>query len=292
MPPEARGTREFSSPQVRVRSEQSPGYHPNRRLLLPNERRRRFSLRRAVVGVVVPLLALAGVGVGVYFGVSYLLREDEAAPAAQTEGTAAQTAAEGEAGASGSDAPTEAAAAAAEPAAEASAAPAAADAAGEQAGQQTAQQSAQQSIESVDAASEPAVHPARVEPTIAAEPVAPSAVGGAPLVGERMTAEALPAGIPRRLADETPYDPADATAAFSNLWPTGTTLRLTRLPGAPLLNEEQAAQVVDAEALVVIRGSENSNTDIQLSAAAFEQLGFFETERIIAVRAEVVGAPP
>lgn len=291
MPPEARGTREFSSPQVRVRSEQSPGYHPRRRLLLPNERRRRFSLRRAVVGVAVPLLALAGVGVGVYFGVSYLLRDDEAAPAAQTEAPAAQTTAEGEAGASEADAPTEAAAAATPAAAQSEPEPAAASATPAAAGAAD-EQAAQQSSEPVEAAGEPAVHPARVEPTVAAEPVAPSAVGGAPLVGERMTAEALPAGIPRRLADDTPYDPADATAAFSNLWPTGTTLRLTRLPGAPLLNEEQAGQVVGAEALVVIRGSENSNTDIQLSAASFEQLGFFETERIIAVRAEVVGAPP
>ena len=289
MPSEARGTREFSSPQVRVRSEQSPGYHPSRRLRLPNERRRRFSLSR-VVRVLVPFLALVGVGVGVYFGVSYLLREDEAAPAAQTEAAAqatGQSTGQGEAGASETDAPTETAAPAAaqsepEPAAaqDATATSAAADAPDEQ------------STQPVEAASEPAVHPARVAPTIATEPVTPAAVGGAPLVGERMTAEALPVGIPRRLADDTPYDPADATAAFSNIWPAGTTLRLTRLPGAPLLSEDQAAQVVDAEALVVIRGSENSNTDIQLSAAAFEQLGFFETERIIAVRAEVVGAPP
>ena len=289
MPSEARGTREFSSPQVRVRSEQSPGYHPSRRLRLPNERRRRFSLSRAV-RVLIPFLALVGVGVGVYFGVSYLLREDEAAPAAQTE-AAAQATGQSEAGASETDAATETAAPAAaqsepEPAAAsgATATPAAADAPDEQ--------SAQQSTQPAEAASELAVHPARVAPTIAAEPVTPAAVGGAPLVGERMTAEALPVGIPRRLADDTPYDPADATAAFSNIWPAGTTLRLTRLPGAPLLSEDQAAQVVDAEALVVIRGSENSNTDIQLSAAAFEQLGFFETERIIAVRAEVVGAPP
>lgn len=293
MPSEARGTREFSSPQVRVRSEQSPGYHPSRRLRLPNERRRRFSLSR-VVRVLVPFLALVGVGVGVYFGVSYLLREDEAAPAAQTEAAGqatGQSTGQGEAGASETDAPTETAAPAAaqsepEPAAaqDATATSAAADAPDEQ--------SAQQSTQPTEAASEPAVHPARVAPTIATEPVTPAAVGGAPLVGERMTAEALPVGIPRRLADDTPYDPADATAAFSNIWPAGTTLRLTRLPGAPLLSEDQAAQVVDAEALVVIRGSENSNTDIQLSAAAFEQLGFFETERIIAVRAEVVGAPP
>lgn len=279
MPPEARGTREFSSPEVRVRSEQSPPFHVNQRLLLPNERRRRFTLRR-VTRVLLPLLVMGGIGVGVYFGVYYLLRDDdEAAPVVETV------------------APAETAA----PAVDQQAAPAGAEqpAAAEQqaaaeeqgAAAESAPEPAPQSAPS-EPATQPAVHPAQAPPVVAAEAVTPAQVGGAPLIGERMTAEALPAGIPRQLADDTPYDPADATAAFSNIWPTGTTLRLTRLPGAPLLTEDQAAQVVDASTLVVVRGSENSNTDIQLSAAAFEQLGFYQTERIIAVRAEVVAPPP
>lgn len=279
MPPEARGTREFSSPEVRVRSEQSPPFHVNQRLLLPNERRRRFTLRR-VTRVLLPLLVMGGIGVGVYFGVYYLLRDDdEAAPVVETV------------------APAETAA----PAVDQQAAPAGAEqpAAAEQqvaaedqgAAAESTAEPAPQSAPS-EPATQPAVHPAQAPPVVATEAVTPAQVGGAPLIGERMTAEALPAGIPRQLADDTPYDPADATAAFSNIWPTGTTLRLTRLPGAPLLTEDQAAQVVDASTLVVVRGSENSNTDIQLSAAAFEQLGFYQTERIIAVRAEVVAPPP
>ena len=279
MPPEARGTREFSSPEVRVRSEQSPPFHVNQRLLLPNERRRRFTLRR-VTRVLLPLLVMGGIGVGVYFGVYYLLRDDdEAAPVVETVAPAetAAPAVDQQAAPAGAEQP-----AAAEQQAAAEDQGAAAESTAEPAPQSAPSEPATQ----------PAVHPAQAPPVVAAEAVTPAQVGGAPLIGERMTAEALPAGIPRQLADDTPYDPADATAAFSNIWPTGTTLRLTRLPGAPLLTEDQAAQVVDASTLVVVRGSENSNTDIQLSAAAFEQLGFYQTERIIAVRAEVVAPPP
>ena len=287
MPPEARGTREFSSPDVRVRSDQQPPFHARERLLLPRERRRRAVLSR-LTRIIVPLVLLVGIGVGVYFGVYYLLRDDggDAAPATATPAadTTAETTAEPTAE------PAQAEPSAASPAAQTPAAePAAAES---QAAPDEADAPAQQPAAEPQAAPEPTIHPARVEPTVDAESVTPAAVGGAPLVGERMTAEALPAGIPRELADDSPYDPADATAAFSNLWPVGTTLRLTRLPGAPLLSEDQAAQVVGATALVVVRGSENSNTDIQLSAAAFEQVGFYERERIIAVRVEVVGAPP
>ncbi len=285
MPPEARGTREFSSPEVRVRSDHSPPFHSNRRLRLPNERRRRISLTRAA-RLLAPWLLLIGVGVGVYFGVSALLRSDSAEPGADSSSAPAEAVDAVEA---------QAAVQAAAPAQQAAPPPAAAAQQAAATAQQAAAPEPPAAAEQpppAEAQSEPAVHPAQTEPTVAADAVTPAEIGGAPLIGERMTAEALPAGIPQQLADGTAYDPADATTAFSNIWPIGTTLRLTRLPGAPLLTEEQAAQVVGGETLVVVRGSENSNTDIQLSAAAFELLGYYGTERIIAVRAEVAAPPP
>lgn len=285
MPPEARGTREFSSPEVRVRSEHDYPFHPERRLWLPNERRQRRLPLGKILRLAAPWLLLATIGVGIYFGVSELLSED-AAPAAPE---AVQ-----EAGP-----PPEAVAAKAESFVE----PVAADA---QAESET--EAASESIEAEPAAEpadpnpparaeappEPSIHPARVEPTETIDIVTPGSIDNAPLVGERVTVEPLPAGIPRQLADGSEYDAADPTAAFSSIWPIGTTLRLTRLPGAPLLTEAQTAEVVGAEALVVVRGMvERSNfVDIQLSAAAFERLGFYDTERIIVVRAEAAAPPP
>ena len=286
MPPEARGTREFSSPEVRVRSARDFPFHPDRRLLLPNERRRRIP-RKRIARALGTLLVLAGVGLGVYFGVSLLLEPDGATPVAAptaTQSVAAEAQAEPQASANQPTASTASTAQAAPATESATAQPTAAEPQG----------AAQQPAAASEGASPatPAVHPAQTAPSIAVEAVTPAAIGGAPLVAERLTAEAVPAGIPWRLADGTPYDPTDVTTAFSGVWPVGTTLRLTRLAGAPLLTEQQAEQVVGAEALVVIRGSEDSNTDIQLSAGAFEQLGFYGTERIIAVRVEVVAPPP
>ena len=102
----------------------------------------------------------------------------------------------------------------------------------------------------------------------------------------------MPPGIPRSLADGTSYDPADATTVFSAIWPIGTTLRLTRLGGATLLNADQQAQVVGAQLLAVVRGGEDSNADIQLSAAAFNQIAVYGVERIIAVQVDVTAPPP
>ena len=285
MPTEARGTREFSSPEVRVRGARDFPFRPDRRLLLPNERRRRRIPRRRIARALGTLLVLAGVGVGVYFGVSLLLDPDDATPVAAptaAQSVAAEAQAEPQASSSQSTAST------------AQAAPATESATAQQAPAEP-QAAAQQQAGAASAGASPAapaVHPAQAAPSIAVEAVTPAAIGGAPLIAERLTAEAVPAGIPWQLADGTPYDPTDVTTAFSGVWPVGTTLRLTRLAGAPLLTEQQAEQVVGAEALVVIRGSEDSNTDIQLSAGAFEQLGFYGTERIIAVRVEVVAPPP
>ena len=64
MPTEARGTREFSSPEVRVRGARDFPFHPDRRLLLPNERRRRRLPRKRIARALGTLLVLVGVGVG------------------------------------------------------------------------------------------------------------------------------------------------------------------------------------------------------------------------------------
>ena len=260
-------------------------FHPDRRLLLPNERRRRRLPRKRIARALGTLLVLVGVGVGVYYGVSLLLEPDAAAPVA-APAAEQSIAAEPQAEPQGSSNQSTASTAQAAPATESATAQPAADEP-----QGAAQQQAAAASEGASPAAL-AVHPAQVAPSIAVEAVTPAAISGAPLVSERLTAEAVPSGIPWQLADGTPYDPTDVTTAFSRVWPVGTTLRLTRLAGAPLLSEQQAEEVVGAEALVVVRGSEDSNTDIQLSAGAFEQLGFYGTERIIAVRVEVVAPPP
>ena len=290
---EPRGAQDFSSPQVRVRGANDFRQYSNQRLRLPNERPPLGPRVKQLIGAVLTLALLAGIGLGVYFGVTLLLEEDEPATSEVSQDTA--PAQDGDtaptAGAQDSQASESAAAAATEsPGSQAAAdgeetqTPAAAQ---EQSASSQPAQEAQQPSEAQEI-----VSVALIEPRVADEQVTPAQIGGAEIVAQRLTAEPVPSGIPRTLADGAAYDPTEPATVFTSRWPVGTTLRLTRLPGATLLTDEEQAEVVGAEMLVVVRGTESSNTDLQLSPAAFEQIAFYGTERIIAVRAEVTAAPP
>ena len=290
---EPRGAQDFSSPQVRVRGANDFRQYSNQRLRLPNERPPLGPRVKQLIGAILTLALLAGIGVGVYFGVTLLLEEDEPAtsevrqdtvPAQDGETTATADAQDSQASEPASAAATESPSSQTAPDNEETqeAADAAEQSESSQSAQEAQQASQAQAIISVSL----------IEPQVADEQVTPAQIGGAEIVAQRLTAEPVPSGIPRTLADGAAYDPTEPATVFTSRWPVGTTLRLTRLPGATLLTDEEQAEVVGAEMLVVVRGTESSNTDLQLSPAAFEQIAFYGTERIIAVRAEVTAAPP
>ena len=291
-PPSARGSREYANSQIRVIGADNAPFHATSRLRLPGERRRPrlpVSLRQLAASLLV-LALVAGAAAGIYFGVVALIETDDSPTAADAADLpSAAGAAEAEVGAQAAESEdgdgTDAAAAA------------------QQEDQEDQEEQEQQAAAQEDAAggapdvsepplSRPAVAPAQVGPTVSETPVSPVEIGGAPVSAPRLTAEPVPAGIPRSLADGADYDPADATAAFSAIWPVGTTLRLTRLGGATVLNAAQEAEVVGSQLLVVVRGAEESNSDLQLSAAAFSRIAVYGVERVIAVQVEATAAPP
>lgn len=286
------GAHDFSSPQIRVRGANDFRHYSNQRLRLPNERPPLGPRIRQIIGALVTIAILGGVGVGVYFGVTLLLEDDEtstAAVAEPVEATEAQS--EDQAASEQAAESTQDAASEQEPSEETGSA-----ASVEQSQQTSAQEQAQQPelTQSTQQAAQPqtVVAVSSIEPSVTDEVVTPAQIDGAEIVAERATAEPVPPGIPRSLADGAAYDPTEPATVFTARWPVGTTLRLTRLPGATLLTDEEQAEVVGTETLVVVRGSESSNTDLQLSPAAFEQIAFLGTERIIAVRVEVTAPPP
>ena len=284
-----RGAHDFSSPQVRVRGASDFRQYSSQRLRLPNERPPLGPRIRRLLGAVLTLAILGGIGVAVYFGVTLLLDEDDPATAEVVESTqTAQT-------------ETEAASTAETQATEPAGSTATQTQAQADSSQQTTATGAsaqEEPAESADAETQAAqvqeqiIAVSAIEPSVAEQQVTPAQIDGAEIVADRVTAEAIPSGIPRTLADGATYDPTEPATVFTSRWPVGTTLRLTRLPGATLLTDEEQAEVVGTEALVVVRGSESSNTDLQLSPAAFDQIAFYGTERIIAVRVEVTAAPP
>lgn len=290
---EPRGAQDFSSPQIRVRGAGDFRQYSSQRLRLPNERPPMGPRIRQIIGAILTLAILGGIGIAVYFGVTLLLEEEEtttseesqSGEAAQTEGTepstdqpASQESDVATSQATGSSAAQ--AAAANEETQDSSAGPAESESS-------PPAQEAQQ-----DTQTREIVSVSSIEPRIAEGQVTPAQIGGAEIVAQRLTAEPIPSGIPRTLADGAAYDPTEPATVFTSRWPVGTTLRLTRLPGATLLTDEEQAEVVGAEMLVVVRGTESSNTDLQLSPAAFGQIAFYGTERIIAVRVEVTAPPP
>ncbi len=300
------GPRDYSSPHIRVRGAADYRRYSGERLRLPNERQLIGPrLKRMISGLAV-LAILGGIGVAVYFGVTELLEDDS--PAVVTE-PATDAAASEDGAAEDGAAEQSAADSAAEPAAtppetaeaqsqeqESPAAESAEQdrqAAPEQGAAVAQEQQAETTAGSVQQQStEMSIPVSEIQPTVVDMAVVPAQIDGAEIAAERVTAEPIPSGIPRQLGDGAAYDPTEPATVFTSRWPVGTTLRLTRLPGATLLTDEEQAAVVGTEALVVVRGTEASNTDLQLSPAAFDLIAVYGTERIIAVSVEVTAPPP
>ena len=301
-----RGARDFSSPQIRIRGSGDFRHYTSQRLRLPNERPPLGPVFRRLFGALFTLALVAGIGVGVYFGVAELLKEDESTPEAATEAVEqSQAAPEGGApaqSAAGQEQPdtqesqssqtSQTSQGAAEPTEQSSSVAESDAEEADAAGQSETQQESEPVEQQASASPSAPIAISTLEPTISEQPVTPALIGGSEIVAERVTAEPIPSGIPRTLADGADYDSTEPTTAFTTRWPVGTTLRLTRLPGATLLTDEQQQQVIGAETLVVVRATESSNTDLQLSPAAFNRIAFFNVERIIAVRVEVTAPPP
>ena len=294
---EPRGAHDFSSPQIRVRGASDFRHYSNQRLRLPNERPPLGPRFKQLLGAVLTLAVVGGIGVAVYYGVTQLIADDEPATTEVAEATAEdQSAASEQPAQQESESEPEQEATSVEESdsseAEATTSETEASEAGtaEQAQvDQTTSPDAEQESSSFDA---PSVSVSSIEPSVSDQVVTPAQLGGAETSAERVTAEPIPSGIPRTLADGAVYDPTEPATVFTARWPVGTTLRLVRLPGATLLTDEEQEQVVGTETLVVVRGTESSNTDLQLSPAAFDQIAIYGTERIIAVRVEVTAAPP
>lgn len=266
-----RGFREIPGASVRVRGQNDLPYNPGRPLRLPRDRRPHRPPQLNTGGLLrllVPVAALTALGIGVFFGVDALLDDGGAeepavsTPAATPADTSAADTSEQAAPAASSD----------------TAAPAdtTADAA------------------PADSVATEAETPADTAPDVprATGIITPADLGGAPVLLERAAARPVPAGIPdRTLADGSVYDPTDATVVFSSIWEAGTVLEVTRLPGAPLLSEEDAAALVGKTIRVTVGAGGNFPEELQLTPAAYGLLAQ-EIEPIIAVRVEVVGAPP
>ena len=280
-----RGWRDLPSPSTRVRGAGELPYNPRRPLTLPGDRnpRQRPQFRGdRVARLVLPLLFIGGLGVGVFFGVSYLLNDDPAATAA--DAAVAQT--DGAETASGDAASTDAAGGEA-----ATAGAAAVEATGDEAAPIDAAQVAA-------GAAGDATAEAATETGTAASPVATgetvvtaAQLGGAPASIERAGATPIPSGVSgMTLPDGSVYDPADESAALSSVWPAGTVLDVTRLPGGPLLTEEDAAQLIGRTIQVVVVGTGDFPTELQLSPAAYQRIAR-DFEPIIALQITVVSAP-
>ena len=288
-----RGPREYSSPQIRVRGADDFRRYTGQRLRLPNERQWFGPRIRRTLRGLVALAIIAGIGVAVYFGVSELVESDNAAAVQETPAqTEPQSAAEQPA--------EQSAAQPAEPAQETPAQVAAqpepsqspAEAGDEEETSAAESAPAQQTAPAQQQSAAEAIPVSQIVPSVSEMAVTPAQIDGADIAAERVTAEPIPSGIPRQLADGADYDPTEPATGFSSRWPIGTTLRLTRLPGATLLTDEEQEAVVGTQALVVVRATEASNTDLQLSPAAFDLIAVYGTERIIAVSVEVTAPPP
>ena len=254
-----RGFRELPGATTRVRGAGALPYNPQQPLRLPGNRgpRRPPQLRlSALLRGVLLIAALGGLGVGVFFAADALVDGDGDQPVA---GATPDTAA-------AETAVVQSTIESETPAADQSAAPAATD----------------QTAAPAD------VQPESPAPTI----LTPADLGSAPVLVERGAATPVPPGLPdRTLDDGAPYDPTDEALALSSVWLPGTTLELVRLPGGPLLSDEDAALLIGQSIRVVVRAAGSFPTELQLSPAAYRLLAR-DFEPIIAVRIEAVAAPP
>ncbi len=268
-----RGFRELPSASVRVRGQNDLSYNPGKPLRLPRDRQPRrppqFNLG-AIFRLLLPVAALAGLGIGVFFGIDALLDDDAPAPPAVVAGAA-------------SDGATDVADGAAASAGDGATGTTADDAANGING------SAADSPGTADASEGVAADAAAADSVVPATPriITPADLNGAPVLLERGAARPVPEGS---VAAGVSYDPTDPTMAFSSIWGAGTVVELTRLPGAPLLSDEEAAQFVGKTIRLTIVAAGTFPEELQLTPAAYALLAQ-DREPIIAVRIEAVGAP-
>lgn len=269
-----RGFRELPGATTRVRGVGDLPYNPRRPLRLPGDRRppRRPQLNTGrIARLLLPPAVLLGLGVGIFFLVDAVINDDKEA----TE-TPAVAAGLTQAAADEADGETPA----------------------EQSAAQVVEPSQQTQVSTGTAADQTAGAAADTPAaTIADETAQPGIItaadlAGAPVLVERGSATPIPPGIPNRtLADGSPYDPTSATLAFSSVWQPNTVLEITRLPGGPLLSEEDAMELIGKVIRVVVGDMGAFTTELQLSPAAYQLLAR-EVEPIIALRIQVVAAPP
>lgn len=287
----SRGWRDMPSPSTRVRGGSDLPYNPGRPISLPGERnnRRRPQFRGDLfTRFLLPLFVLAGMGVGVFFGVSALL---DGYPAPVAGGDAAVTTPEGDvAGTEDADSTD---VSGTEQTGSSDAAGTTTSAAGDEAAgpidaDQPATGAADDTVDTTPEAGGAAEEAATdTGPTV----VTDAQLSGAPTLLERGSATPIPSGITAlTLADGSAYNPADETAALSSVWPAGTVLEVTRLPGGPLLTEDDAALLIGKTVQVIVMGNGEFPTELQLSPAAYQLLAR-EFEPIIALRIAPVSAP-
>lgn len=255
--------RDLPGGSTRLRGVSDLPYNPARPLRLPNEpgphRRPALPLGR-FFRILIPVSLLAAAGVGIFVLVDTLLDDGEGSGESTTP-TAAET--------GSAEQPT----ALSETPAE------------------TETGDVSEAAEPATADASEAAAPVTAEESAAPRIITSADVGGAPVVVERGAATPVPSGLSGLLlADGSPYDPADASVAFSSVWQPGTVLEITRLPGGPLLSAEDATRLVGKSIQVTVHQTGAFPTELQLSPAAYTQLAL-PIEPIIALRMEVVDAP-
>jgi len=268
-----RGFREIPGASIRVRGQNDLPYNPGRPLRLPRDRKPirppQFDFM-VLARLLLPIALLAGLGIGVFFLVDLILGDDAPSGSSPSDSAVVSDVASEQ----GIDAIDASATVDGDPTTD-------------QPNASETDTAVDGSVATEDAAAVPANEVPRAEQIIT-----PADLAGAPVIQERGAARPVPSGIPgRSLADGSAYDPTDAAAVFSSVWAVGTTLEVTRLSGAPLLSDEEAALLVGKTVQLIVVLAGDFPEELQLTPAAYELLAQ-DIEPIIAVRIEAVGAPP